>query len=343
MTDTTTAPAIDTSSSAESDGWPEPDYSDVPTVFLEQRKAEDAEKKRKFFEERKKERENSKSEKKSSEKIHSEDKDTKSVPKETEAQKEAKRKLKVKGQEIEVDESKYHEYAQKGAAATQTWQEAAKLKKEAEEHLAKVKANPIAALKELGINVDEIAEQHVWETIQRKTMTPEQIQQMERDKEFDRLKNLENQTKEQKATAQKQEAMKYYAQEFDKKIAAAITEAKLPRQPRAAQRVVDYLEAAIKQGYEPDIAEIGRNVRDDLIKETSDLLGDADDDSLLTLLGPKVVEKVRIALLKKLKGEEKPAYNAPAEKPRPRDTNVRRKVADSNWRDNLMKDYLGKR
>lgn len=35
----------------------------------------------------------------------------------------AYKKLKIKGREIDVDETKYHEYAQKGAAATETWQE----------------------------------------------------------------------------------------------------------------------------------------------------------------------------------------------------------------------------
>ena len=338
-TNTTTAPVAEASSS-ESDGWPEPDYSDVPTVYLEQRKAENEEKKKKFFEERKKERDNSKPKEKSSEK----EPETKPAAAAAAAAAETKRKIKVKGQDLEVDEAKYHEYAQKGAAATQTWQEAAKLKKEAGEHLAKVKANPIAALKEMGINVDEIAEQHVWETIQRKTMTPEQIIAADKEREFNRLKDLETTTKGQIEAKKKEEARNYYAQEFDKKIASAISEAKLPRQPRAAQRVVDYLEAAIKQGYEPDIAEIGRNVRDDLIKETQELLADADDDTLLTLLGAKTVEKVRIALLKKLKGEEQPRFNAPSEKPKAKPaTSTRRLVADSKWRDNLIGEYLGRR
>ena len=323
-----TAPAGET----ESDGWPEPDYSDVPTVYLEDRKREDAEKKKKWLEEKKAKAEPSPA--KAPEK-----------PKpETPTQAEAKRKLKIKGKELEVDETQYHEFAQKGAAATQTWQEAANLKKETEARLAKIKNDPISVLREVGIDVDKLAEDYVWEQIQKKA-NPEEYARIEQQREFDRLKNLEKSVEEEKMTAKKKEAHQYYAQEFDKKIASAITQAKLPRNPRAANRVVDYLEAAIEQGYEPDISEIAANVREDLVKETADLLSEADEDALFELLGPKVIEKIRLALLKKFKASQAPTFNAPSrEAPKPSRTSAQpKKVANDNWRDNLIKDYIGRR
>ena len=239
--------------------------------------------------------------------------------------------------------AKYHEYAQKGAAATQTWQEAAKLKKDVEEHLARIKTDPLAALKELGIDVDELTEKHVWENIQRKTMTPEQIAAEKEKAELDRLRGVEKTTLE-KETAAKQEAMRaHFTKEYDKKIAQAIQAANLPREPRAAKRVVDYLEAAVQGGYEPDIQEIAENVRADMIKETSHFLGEADDDTLMEMLGPKVVEKIRLALLKQFKAKAAPSFNEAKSAPQTerRREPVRKQLANDNWRNNLIKDYMG--
>ena len=75
---------------------------------------------------------------------------------EVEEKKEAAalKKLKVRGREIEVDEAGYHAYAQKGAAAEEKWQEAAKIKKEADAFVERLKKNPIEVLKDPSLGVE---------------------------------------------------------------------------------------------------------------------------------------------------------------------------------------------
>ena len=88
----------------------------------------------------------------------------------------ALKKLKVKGKEIEVDDAQYHSYAQKGAAATQTWEEAAKMRKEAEGFVHLLKTDPLKILKDpnLGLDFRKIAEDYLWEQLQDEQMSPEQ-------------------------------------------------------------------------------------------------------------------------------------------------------------------------
>ena len=99
----------------------------------------------------------------------------------------ALKKLKIKGREVEVDDSKYHEFAQKGAAATETWQEAAKMKRDAEAFIHELKTNPLKVLKDpnLGVDMRKIAEQFIWEQMQEESLSPEQIDQRKKDAELE--------------------------------------------------------------------------------------------------------------------------------------------------------------
>ena len=335
---------------SEPSGWSEPDYSDVPDHLVDGMKKEHEASKKKA------EKSTDKSVKSSATTVKSTDttSDKPSTSKEKDsaesdkssAQPSDKRKLKIRGQELEVDDDKYHEYAQKGAASTQTWQEAAKLKKEAEDRIQRIKDDPISVLQELGIDIDKIAEERIWDKIQKET-DPEKYEAMKVQAEKDRKAKAYDEEQNKKLTseqeARKAENRRRFQEDFDKKIGATLASSGLPKTPRSAQRVVDYLEAAVREGYEPDIAEIAENVKQDLISDTRVFFDEAPAEIVVEMLGAKNVEKIRLHLLKKFKDTQTNSYAKPSTEPKPGRSNAPKKISGHDWLKDIKQGYLGKR
>lgn len=333
MTDMESTPVEATS--GEPTSWDEPDYSDVPDHLVEGRKKDDAAKKKEV-------------DKKDPKEVAPKSSVTKEEKNEEKLQQTetAKKKLKMKGQEVEVDDAKYHEYAQKGYASTVTWQEAAKMKKEADDRIDRLKTDPLGVLNELGIDIDKIAEERIWDKIQKET-DPEKYEAMKTQQEKDRKAKAYDEEQNKKLTAEQEERKaenrRRFQDDFDKKIGSTLAASGLPKTPRAAQRVVDYLEAAVREGYEPDIAEIAENVKQDLISDTRVFFDDATPEMVVEMLGAKNVEKIRLHLLKKFKDTQTNSYAKPSNEPKPGRSNAPKKVSGHDWLKDIKQSYLGNR
>lgn len=228
---------------------------------------------------------------------------------ETEQQKEEKKiaaalkKLKVKGKEIEVDENKYHEFAQKGAAATETWQEAARLKREAESFWKALKENPRAVLSDpnLGIDLKKVAEDLIWEELQEAKLSPEEKEYRKEKEELEKYRQSERERKAAEEEAKKRELDEHFAIDYDKKMARAIQESGLPKSTAIVRRMTDYVLHDVRNGIERDFSEYVDAVREDYIKDISELFSDLDGDALIKFLGDANIKKVRESDLKRIK------------------------------------------
>jgi hypothetical protein len=230
-------------------------------------------------------------------------------PKETKTAQEEKKveaalkKLKIKGREMEVDDSKYHEYAQKGAAATETWQEAAKMKREAEAFIHELKTNPMKVLKDpnLGVDMRKIAEEFIWEQMQEESLSPEQIQQRERDKELEEYRSEKQRLKQQEEQQKMSELDEHYSADYDKRITTALQTAGLPRTVGTVRRITDYMLNDVRKGVERDMTDYLDLVREDYFNDFNEFFDQTDGDRLMKFLGDKNLKKIRESDLKKLK------------------------------------------
>jgi len=215
----------------------------------------------------------------------------------------AYKKLKIKGREIDVDETKYHEYAQKGAAATETWQEAAKMKKEADDFMKRLRENPKSVLadKSLGINFRKVAEDYIWEQLQDEQMSPHEKAQREKERRLEILEAQEAERAKSESEQQRLREHEHYRNEYDQKISKALASSGLPRTTGTVRRIAEYMKVDIDSGVDRDPIEYIDAVRADYMEDIKELLGTVDGDTLLKMLGDDAAKKIRTSDLKRLK------------------------------------------
>src|ERR1051326_8976996 len=105
------------------------------------------------------------------------------LPKESAIPQEPRKfKLKVDGQEWEADENELTKYAQIGRAKEKRFEDAAKLRKEAEERMDRLKKDWVSVLKEQGISREDI-EKYLGGELRKDMMSPEEKARLEFEQE----------------------------------------------------------------------------------------------------------------------------------------------------------------
>lgn len=264
--------------------------------------------------------------------------------KEEAAVKAAFKKLKVRGREIDVDESKYHEYAQKGAAAQETWQEAAQMKREAENFINRLKSNPKEILTDpnLGIDFKKLAADYLWEQIQEEEMSPEEKDRRREKAELEEYRQMKAAQQRQQVEERRKQVEAHYSQDYDKSITKALSTAGLPKNNGTVKRMTEYMLVDIKKGVYHDPSHYVDVVRQDYMDDIRDLFSETDGDTLLKFLGEDKAKKIRQSDLKRLKTTT-PAEGhtfVPGKGMVSQKTN--RKMSGLDWQRSLMKERFGK-
>jgi hypothetical protein len=256
----------------------------------------------------------------------------------------ALKKLKVKGKEIEVDESKYHEYAQKGAAATETWQEAAKMRKEADDFMRRLKEDPRGLLTDPSIGVDfrKIAEEYIWEQIQEEQLSPEQKAARDRDRELEKYRTEAQKREQEQAEAQKQQQAEYYRQEFDKRISDALSRSELPKDEYTVDRLLHYLRLDISKGFQQDIGEYVKMVEADYQNSVKSIIGKLNGDQLLAWLGEDAMKKARESDLKRLKTSTPASGHTFVPGKGMIKADAPKKLSGQDWERSVLADFKGR-
>lgn len=261
--------------------------------------------------------------------------------------KEQIRKLKgkVNGREVEWTEEEAIRRAQLAESADQKFQEAAKTRKQMEEFVRQLKADPLSVLThpELGIDFKNIAEQYLGRELQRELLTPEQ-RELEDLREFRRTQEeqAEQQRQQQMTETQQREfqvLQQRAAAEYDNKITEVLQQSNLPKTPRTVKRVAEMLYNALEKGYELDVNTAVDMVRGDFTSDLTELVGGLDGEHLIKFLGDDVIKKLRkhdLAQLRKLQesAQQSPAMTSPAAVA-PRRDNEPKKLRTDAWLEHL--------
>lgn len=208
----------------------------------------------------------------------------------------AKRKVRVKvdGKESEVDEDEIVRDYQKFRAADKKFQEAAKLRKDAEALIDLLKNDPVKALEHpsIGKNFKELAENYLIEQLKREQMTPEQRELMEARQKLEQFEKAQQEQQKQFEEQKMAELANHYEQEYQKSIIDALQNSGLPKTNVTVRRMAYYMHRALEQGYEVSAKDVVSLVKKDYHREIQELLGAADGDILEGLLGD-VSKKLR--------------------------------------------------
>lgn len=232
--------------------------------------------------------------------------DATSLPQQTDTPAEVRRfKVTIDGSESEVDESELIKGYQRARAANQRFEEAAKLRRQADQLLQTLKTDPLSILTNpnLGVNFDEIAEKHLLAKLENEMLSPEERKAREVQRELEQYKRAEAERAEQEQARQFEVAKSQARANYERQFVEVLEKTGLPRTGETVARMARYLSEGLRAGAEPDLYDVAQLVREDMLAEQRSLIGSASDDKLEELLGSNTVEKIRKALLNKVSGQ----------------------------------------
>lgn len=273
----------------------------------------------------------------SSEEASTDSESTKELKKQIEALK--KYKVKVDDKEVEVDENELLAGYQMRKASQKRFEEAARLKKEAEQKMEYIKKNPAKALEDLGFDVEKLASDYLLERIEEKELTPEQRKLKEYEK---KLRDYEEKERSIKEAQEREEAARLaskYEEDYSKKIKDALSTSGLPQTPYTIKRMAQIMIHALEEGYELSPQDAVGIVREDYLSDIKELVGQADGNTLLSLLGKDVADKIRKTELAKVKAKTPPSPTKVAEvAPPPKAEDKARKPKKIKTMDDFRKE-----
>lgn len=224
--------------------------------------------------------------------------------------KEAARKfkLKVDGREEELGEEEVIRYASMGKAANKRFQEAAKMRQEAEQFVSLLKRDPIKALSDpkIGHDFRQLAEQYLSQQLEQEMMSPEQRKAREMEQKLREYEDRERQEVETKREQEMRSLEDKYAEGFTKTITDALSMGGVPKTPKTVKRMAELMHKNLQHGFELEPKHLIEMVREDYLAEIKELFGASDGDTLLGLLGDENAGKIRKADLKRLKSNPNP-------------------------------------
>lgn len=204
-------------------------------------------------------------------------------------------KLKVDGQEVEVDEEELKRGYTHQKAANKKLQEGLKAKKQAEEFISmmKDKGKLFDAIKKLGHDPRALSEEFLASQLEEEMLDP-------REKELrdakNRLKAYEELEKKQKEAIQKQreeELRKKYSEDYTTQFVEALKTTGLPPTKPMVAEMAKYIARSAKIGFEMTAQEAAKLVKEDLELAYRNLYGEADAETLVKLLGDQGLQKIR--------------------------------------------------
>lgn len=225
-----------------------------------------------------------------------------------EAAKEAvrKHKLKVDGQEIEVDEDELKRGYSHQKAANKILQEGKQAKKQAEQFLnmLKDKGQVLTALKKLGYDdkaLRELSEEYLTETLKYEMLDERERKLIETEKKLRAYEEMEARQKKEAEETRLNEMKKKFSEEYSQKFVEALKESRLPANKTMVSEMAKYIHRASKIGFEMTPQEAAKLVREDVENAHRNLYGDVDAETLAKLLGEQGLQKLRSYDVSRLK------------------------------------------
>ena len=228
---------------------------------------------------------------------------------EPKAKPSAREKIKVDGEEEELDIEELKAWAQKGRSSHKRYQEAAQLKKDAEDRTKQWEDDPYAALKASSSKnpkIREAAEKWLWDQVQQEQLPPAVKEKMALEEENKKLKADAEDHKKKQDEDKKAKDTEEWRQRYDQDFTKALNTSGLPRNPQTIARVAKYVYDSLDTDSPMDVAEAIELVRNDYVDDIKQMLGNVDEKSLLKLLGDDISGKLRKADLARIKNPESP-------------------------------------
>lgn len=256
-----------------------------------------------------------------------------------EAAKEAslKRKVKIDGQEHEVDVDETLKDFAKYKSADNKFREAAGMRKQAEEFITMMRDPEkfFEVATKFGHDPRSLAEKHIAAALENELLDPKEKELREVKRKLKALEDMEAQSEKQKADKVHKTLVEKYQKDYNDQFVSALQESGLPAQKETVAAMAKYISRAANMKFEMTPQEAAQLVKEDIQAKIRSVVSTADGESLMSLLGSETANKIRKWDTGRLKNPES-GLKTPAEQADPASTKQRgqpkKRMTPSEWR-----------
>lgn len=244
-------------------------------------------------------------------------------------------KLKIDGEDLEVDEEELKRGYQRSAAAAKRFEEAARRAKELEAKEAALKKRledprVLQAAQQWGIPPEDAAAVlRAQELMEREQMDPAQRALMEERQRREEAERKIKEHEEQQGKAKLDAETQAEIGKLNREVIEAADKLGLPKSPRLGRMMLQHMHTMAQAGMAPDAHESARFVMDSLKTEVPHLIGGMGDEQIVSFLGKPVIDRILAWSVARARGQA-PATPAPA--PTPQGEPQRRPLTIEEWR-----------
>lgn len=214
-----------------------------------------------------------------------------------------KYKVKVDGNDVEVDEAELLRGYAHNKAANKAFQEGSRARKQAEEFITMMKdpAKFYEVAAKMGHDPRGLAEKYLAEQLKKEMMDPRERELMEAKSKLSAYEEAKRKHEEALRQQYHEQQVKKLGEEYSQKFVAALKETGLPPTKQMVAEMAKYISQTSKIGLTITPLEAANMVLDDVRQAQRRLIGDADAETLLKLFGDDVANKIRAYDVNKLK------------------------------------------
>lgn len=254
-----------------------------------------------------------------------------------EAAQEAARKFKVKidGAELEVEEAELIRGYSHQKAANKILQQGTTARKQAEEFISMMKDPEkfYDTAKKLGHDPRKLAEEYLAKQLEDELLDPRDRELKETKAKLKQIEEMDRTQKEQMEAQRNEVLKKKYAKDYSDQFVAALQETNLPPTKAMVSEMAKYVSRAAKIGFKMTAVEAAQLVKEDVFQANQRLIGDADGETLIKLLGDQVANKVRKYDTDRLRNPERD-LRTPTEQPETRKRSASgKRMTSKEWRE----------
>lgn len=245
--------------------------------------------------------------------------DTSSQP--TAEQKEAAReqirrfKVKVGGEDREVDEKELIRGYSHQQHASRVLQEGQAARKQAETFIQLMKDPDrfYEVAKQLGHDPRGLAEKYLVSQLEDEMMDPREKEFRDAKKKLQVIEEKERKQQESIEAQRLEEVKQRYVKDFEEKFITALQQSNLPPTKPMIAEMAKYISRSAKIGFKMEPHEAAQLVKEDIQKAQQSLIGSADGETLLKLFGDETAKKILQARGSKVKQTN---FSTPSEQTR---------------------------
>lgn len=226
-----------------------------------------------------------------------------------------KYKVKVEGQDLEVDEKELLRGYSHQRAANKVHQEGLKAKKQAETfiEMMKDKAQLFDAIQKLGHDPRKLSEEFLASQLEEEMMDPKDRALKQAHIQLKAFQDLEKKQKEAEEKQRNDTLKAKYAKEYETTFIEALSNTPIPQTQRNVARIAKYVSDAAKLKIDMTAGEAAKLVQEDLEKERMADLKELPAEYLVKLIGEEGLKKLREYDTSRLMSPEKNLTTPPKE------------------------------